>query len=466
MFIIKRALLYAFLLAVLLEPILAKRGFSGGHSYPKSGGLSGGGHHSGGLSGGGHGYPSSGSHGYPSSGARPPSHGYPSGGGLSGSGSSGGSHGYPSSGGLSGSGNSGGSHGYPSGGGLSGNGGNHGYPSSGGSHGYPSSGGSHGYPSSGGSHGYPSSGGGLSGNNNNRYPQNKPSTVHHTTNVYNYHYSPPQRISYAPPHGGPPVNYPVYHGTPPTYVYQYKNSGSKYGTLLAGLALLNLGTLAGAAYAHSRTQHYKPQPGEVCKFAVKKDNGDYEETRIDCQIISSFILEDQAQRSTGTNSTVSVVTVTNTTVTNTTNMMAANATPAPAVPVPGNVLYAMLPNGTLVPVNQTAPPTTAIPLNVPMNTSVGGLAPNGTVITSSVVTTTTNTTVVNALDVKGSPVQVTPGMQCFVIRSSPTHNMRKAVQCGLLQTYADKSIRKNSATRNGPMFTTILAAVIAFCIAY
>lgn len=442
MFIIKRALLYAFLLAVLLEPILAKRGFSGGHSYPKSGGLSGGGHRSGGLSGGGHGYPSGG-HGYPSSGARPPSHGYPSGGGLSGSGNSGGSHGYPSSGGLSGSGNSGGSHGYPSGGGLSGNGGSHGYPSSG-------------------SHGYPSSGGGLSGNNNNRYPQNKPNTVHHTTNVYNYHYSPPQRISYAPPHGGPAVSYPVYHGTPPTYVYQYKNSGSKYGTLLAGLALLNLGTLAGAAYAHSRTQQYKPIPGEVCKFAVKKDNGEYEETRIDCQIISSFILEDLAQRSTGTNSTVSVVTVTNTTVTNSTNMMAANPTPAPAAPVPGNVLYAMLPNGTLVPVNQTDTPTTA----APMNASLGGLAPNGTVITSSVVTTTTNTTVVNALDVKGKPVQVTPGMQCFVIRSSSSHYMKKPVQCGLLQTYADKSIRKNSATRNGPMFTTILAAVIAYCIAY
>uniref|UniRef100_A0A2A4JFQ8 Uncharacterized protein n=1 Tax=Heliothis virescens TaxID=7102 RepID=A0A2A4JFQ8_HELVI len=452
MFNSKSVLWFAILLAVLLEPIAGRKGFSGGHSYPKSGGLSGGGHRSGGLSGGGHGYPSSGgSHGYPSSGG---SHAYPS--------SSGGSHGYPASGGLSGSGT--GSHGYPS------SGGNHAYPSSGGSHTYPSSGSnSHTYPSSGSnSHGYPS-GSGLSGNNN-RYPQQKP-VVHHTTNVYNYHYSPPQRITYTPVRGSPPVSYPVYHGTPPTYIYQYKNSGSKYGTLLAGLALLNLGTLAGAAYANSHNSqshyNYKPQPGEVCKFAVKRDNGDYEETKIDCRIISSFILQDQGQlRNTGTNSTVSVVTVTNTTVMNMTNM-APNQQSAP-VPVPGNPLYQMLPNGTLVPVNATVPVAPPMPTPVPVNpmSMSPNIYPNGTLITSSVVTTTTtNTTLVNALDVKGRPVEVTPGMQCFVIRNSPTSNMRKNVPCGLLQTYAEKSLRRNSATRNVPMFT-IVAAIVAVCVAF
>lgn len=425
----KSALLYGILLAVLLEPISGRRGFSGGHSYPKSGGLSGGGHRSGGLSGGGHGYPSSG-----------------------------GSHGYPSSGG---------SHAYPSGG-LSG--GSHGYPSSGGSHGYPSSGGSHGYPSSGGSHGYPSSGGGLSGNSHG-YP-NKPGQAHHTTNVYNnYHYSPPQQIRYTPVGGGPPMSYPVYRGNPPNYVYQYKDSGSKYGTLLAGLALLNLGTLAGVAYAHSGTSHskYTPQPGEVCKFAVKKDNGDYEETKIDCNIISSFILQEQAQtHNAGSNSTVTMTTVTNTTMVNTTNMMPdQTSTPGPVAPVLGNVLYAMLPNGTLVPVNATGMPgAPGGPLNVTLNETAAA-SPNGSMLTSSVVvtTTTTNTTLVNALDVKGKPVEVTPGMKCFVIRNSPTSNMRKNVPCGLLQTYAEKSIKRNSAARNGPMFT-IVAAIIAFCVAY
>ncbi|XP_049695024.2 uncharacterized protein LOC110372580 [Helicoverpa armigera] len=440
----KSVLWFAILLAVLLESTAGRKGLSSGHSYPKSHGLSGGGHRPSGLSGGGHGYPSSGgSHSYPSSGG---SHSYPS---------SGGSHGYPSSGG---------SHGYPSSGGLSGSGtGSHGYPSSGGSHSYPSSGGSHSYPSSGGSHGYPSSGSGLSGNN--RYPsQNKP-TVHHTTNVYNYHYSPPQRITYSPVRGSPPVSYPVYHGTPPTYIYQYKNSGSKYGTLLAGLALLNLGTLAGAAYAHSHNSnpqtHYKPQPGEVCKFAVKRDNGDYEETKIDCQIISSFILQDQGQLpNTGTNSTVTVVTVTNTTVMNTSNMT--------NTPAPSNPLYQMLPNGTLVPVNATVPVVPPMPTPMPVNpmSMSPNLSPNGTVMTSSVVTTTTtNTTLVNALDVKGRPVEVTPGMQCFVIRNTPTTNMRKHVPCGLLQTYAEKSLRRNSATRNVPMFT-IVAAIVAVFVAF
>ncbi|KAJ8722552.1 hypothetical protein PYW07_003732 [Mythimna separata] len=437
MFNPKRAVLFIFLIAVLLEPILGRKGFGGGHSYPKSGGLSGGGHRSGGLSGG---------HGYPSSGG---SHGYPSSGGLSGGGS--GSHGYPPSGGLSGSGSR--NHGYPPSGGLSGGG-------SGGSHPYPSSG-----VKPGGSHAYPS-GGGLSGNGHG-YPQNKPA-VHHTTNNYHYHYTPPQQISYSPVRGAAPVHYPVYHGTPPTYVYQYKDSGSKYGTLLAGLALLNLGTLGVAAYAASghgggggsRTQ-YTPQPGEVCKFAVKKDNGDYEETKIDCQIISSFILQDQMQThtQTGTNTTTSVVTVTNTTIMNTTNMH-PETTPAPV----GDVLYKMLPNGTLVPVNNTGLPGPVVP-GGPVNVTQNVTAPNGVVTSSVVTTTTTNTTLVNALDVKGKPVEVTPGMQCFVIRSSPIHNMRKNVPCGLLQTYADKSIQRNSASRSGPMFT-VVAAIVALCVAF
>lgn len=434
----KRAWLYFFLIALLFEPILGRR--SGGHSYPKSGGLSGGGHRSGGLSGGGHGYPSSG-------GARAGgSHGYPSGGGLSGGGS--GSHGYPPSGGLSGGGS--GSHGYPPSGGLSGGG----------------SGGSHKYPSPGVKPGYPSSGGGLSGNSHG-YPQNKPA-VHHTTNNYHYHYSPPQQIAYSPYRGAAPVSYPVYRGTPPNYVYQYKDSGSKYGTLLAGLALLNLGTLGVAAYAASGSHggggsrsQYTPQPGEVCKFEVRRANGDYEQTKIECNIISSFIIQDQAQsHASGTNTTTSVVTVTNTTVMNTTNMMPSSPlTPGPVV---GGVQFNMLPNGTLVPVNMTVPGS---PVNVTQN--VPGAVPQNGVVTSSVVTTTTtNTTLVNALDVKGKPVEVTQGMECFVIRNSPTHNMRKHVPCGLLQTYADKSIqRKNSAARSAPMFT-VVAAILAFCVAY
>lgn len=426
----KCALLCALLALSIVEPITARKSFGGNrHSYPKSGGLSGGSHHSssGGLSGGGHGYPSSGSHG---------------------------SHGYPSSGGLSG--------------------GGHGYPSSGGSHSYPSSGSNHGYPSSGsntGSHGYPASGG-LSGSGSSNthhtsshgYPAGKAVSGNAgTTNVHHhYHYSPPQQISYAPHRGAAPVSYPVYHGSPPTYVYQYKNSGSKYGTLLAGLALLNLGTLAaGTAYAVSHSHSsggsghsYKSQPGEVCKFGLKKDNGDYEETRIDCQLISSFILQEEAK----TENAVKNTTVVTTTVTNVTTV--TNGAPEAAAPVNQtttavNPLYEMLPNGTLVPVNATSTNATE---NV---TTEAPASTNNTMPSVTVTTINSTTTVTNALDVKGKPVDVTPGMKCYVIRNSPVSNMRKSVPCGLLQTYADKSLAKNSATYNAPAFTVLVAIFAA-----
>ncbi|XP_049867517.1 uncharacterized protein LOC126367809 [Pectinophora gossypiella] len=407
----KCALLCAILALSILEPIAARKGFgfSGGrsHSYPKSGGLSGG---------------HSGSHSYPSSG-----------GGLSG-----GSHGYPSSG-------TGSNHGYPSSGGLSGSGQRH--PSSG--HSYPSSGGSHTYPQSGGSHGYPSSGSGLSGNS-------RPSG---TTNVHHhYHYSPPQQISYVPHRGAAPVSYPVYHGTPPTYVYQYKDSGSKYGTLLAGLALLNLGALAGTAYAvsHANSGHssYKPQPGEVCKFGVRRSNNDYEETRIDCQLITSFIFQEeaktQAQAAHNSTTITTTTTVTNVTMMNNTNPV--NPVSAPVNQTAVKVLYEMLPNGTLVPVNVT--------VNATENATSSPVANNNVPSSVSVTTTTTNTTVTNALDVKGKPIDVTPDMQCYVIRTSPSSNMRRSVPCGLLQTYAEKSITRNSGVRSLPTFA-ILTVVFA-----
>lgn len=380
----------------------------------------------------------------------------------------GGSHSYPKSGGLSGGGHSSG-HSYPTNhGGLSGSNG-HAYPSSGGqSHGYPSSTGqNHGYPSSGGSHGYPSSGG-LSGNSPSRPNTGNTHTTHHTTNVYNnYHYSPPQQIRYTPAHGGAPVNYPVYRGSPPTYVYQYKDSGSKYGTLLAGLALLNLGTLAGVAYAHSghsSGSNYKTSPGEVCKFGIRKDNGDYEETRIDCQLITSFILQNQQERAQngGTNTTVVTTTVTNVTMVNGMAVPEPAAVPAPA---PGNIVYTMLPNGTLVPLNGTMVNGTFLP-GVVNTTSAEATSANGTA-SSSVTTTMTNTTttVVNALDVKGKPVDVTPGMQCYVLRHTPSSDMKRKVDCGLLQSYATQSLKKNSATRNLPVFTAVAVAA-AMILAY
>ncbi|XP_063822283.1 uncharacterized protein LOC135072275 isoform X1 [Ostrinia nubilalis] len=279
-------------------------------------------------------------------------------------------------------------------------------------------------------------------------------TKHITINrIYNY--APPKEISYAERPGQRPVSYPVYHETPPTYVYQYKESGSKYGTLLAGLALLNLGAQAAAATRtisaasqkpakdsrdsiERASSNYKPQAGEYCKFGVRKDNGDYDETKIDCLLITSFILESQKPTAPagGTNTTVVTIS-TNVTVVNITNgVVEKTTTPEPLV------LYQMLANGTLVPVNVTLPEaenTTAV------NTTD---ASNGSVASSVIVTTTTtNTTVTNAVDVKEKEIQVTPGMKCFVMRHTPTSYMKKPVPCDLLQSYADQSLKKNSAAK-------------------
>ncbi|XP_032513243.2 uncharacterized protein LOC116767172 [Danaus plexippus] len=390
--------LFCFILILCnISPLLSKRTFGGGrHSYPKSGGLSGVG----------------GSHSYPSGG-----------------------HGYPS----------GNSHGYPSSGGLSGNSRGGGYPG-GGSQSHPSGGMSHGYPSQSNSHQYPG-GKGLSGNSPGY------SGAGHTTNVhYHYNYNPPQQIRYTPAHGGPPMSYPVYRHAPPTYVYQYKDSGSKYGTLLAGLALLNLGTLGVSAYAASKSHsNYKPQPGEVCKFGLKKENGDYEETKIDCQLITSFIFQEEAKTQSGGTNTTTITTVTNVTTVNMTN--GSESSPAPPTNV--KTLYEMLPNGTLVPINITTNET------VVNNTSSN----DGLASTSSVTITTTNTTTVtNALDVKGKPVDVTPGMKCYVIRHTPSSNMKRSVPCGLLQSYAEQSLKKNSANRNIPALVILSIFVAAISV--
>ncbi|XP_011555643.3 protein lingerer [Plutella xylostella] len=417
---LKCVLLCAFLALSALGPADARKSFGGRSHYPRSGGLSGSSH--------------GGSHSYPKSpGLSGGGHGYPSSGGMSG-----GAHGYPSSGN---------SHGYPASGGLSGSGSRPAYPSNTNTH-----------PSS--NHGYPASGG-LSGNSNNNANRGG-----HTTINNHYHYSPPQQIRYQPAYGAAPVSYPVYRGTPPTYVYQYQNSGSKYSTLLAGLALFNLGALGGAAYGlhHSSSNSgsgggYRAQPGEVCRFGLKKENGDYEETRIDCNLISSFIYEAEAKKNNSpTNTSVVTTTVTNVTVVNTTN-----GEPAPVPVADATPNFTVLENGTLVPGNMTSNGTAA---NVTANESDSTHKTDDSVntMTSSVITstTTTNTTVVNAVDVKGPPVDVTPGMTCYVIRTTPSSRMKKAVPCGLLQTYSQQSLKRSAANRNAPLFTLLSVAIVAF----
>lgn len=236
---------------------------------------------------------------------------------------------------------------------------------------------------------YPYSETGLSGNGkSSQNTQYKKTDVHHHYN-YHYHYNPPQQINYGSTY------HPVYHGAPPTYIYEYRDSGSRFDTLLTGLALYNLGRMSSGNNHHHYTSDYHYNPEEKCKFAIHKDNGDYEETRIDCKLMSSFIWEyERTPNSVEPSKTVSVTNVENTTKIN-----------------------------------------------------------NG----GSVTTIQSKTVVVeDALKVKGPSILAAPGMQCFMIRiSRNSSTMKKQVDCGLLQTYAMTSFRSNSS-RNISVITSLI----------
>ncbi|KAJ8725796.1 hypothetical protein PYW08_003979 [Mythimna loreyi] len=274
----------------------------------------------------------------------------------------------------------------------------------------------------------------------------------------NYRYEPPEMLLYSTGRDRGLRRYPVYQGPPPNYLYTYKNSGSKYSTLLTGLALLNLGVLGAAAYSHLKQNTRRTsQPNEVCKFEVRKDNGDFEATKIDCQIISSFILDDEAH-SRAKEIEKEVDTEKNITILNMPyQTMRRTQEPTTAY----EVLYEMLHNGILVKVTDSKTTVTTEPPPRLFTSSV--------VI---VVTTTENNTIVNALDVKGKEVEVTPGMQCYVTRVSPVHNMTRKVSCGLLQQYADTSIRFVNADpshdgTNGTCRSYVLAimtTIAVFCV--
>ncbi|CAK1555870.1 unnamed protein product [Leptosia nina] len=176
-------------------------------------------------------------------------------------------------------------------------------------------------------HSYPPTTG-LSGNSK---PPTIGNTHHHgyRTNVYHkevhhYHYSPPQQIHYGSTY------HPVYHGSPPVYIYEYRNSGSRFDTLLTGLALYNLGRMSGS---HRNHQDYISTPGEICKLRIERPNGEYEETRVDCRVMSSFILE-----SDNTQTVAKTVTV-DTSITNNSGETVRNTTVINAIDVKGPSIH-------------------------------------------------------------------------------------------------------------------------------
>ncbi|KAJ8712213.1 hypothetical protein PYW07_005055 [Mythimna separata] len=219
--------------------------------------------------------------------------------------------------------------------------------------------------------------------------------VHH-----HYHYSPPQHLSY-----GSQV-LPVYHGSPPVYVYEYRDSGSRFDNLLTGLALYNLGRNS-QMHHYDSDRRYSSSSGEICKLGISKRTGEYEETRIDCNLMSSFIWEDAASAA------------------RTGQHVVKNSTEVTVTRVTG--------------------------------------AGNSSVTSMTV----TSHTVEDALQVKGPSIAVTPGMTCFMIRTfRDSTALRKPVDCGLLQEYARSSLHRSVAQCLLPFKTIIFNFLIIYLVRY
>ncbi|CAH0720398.1 unnamed protein product, partial [Brenthis ino] len=252
----------------------------------------------------------------------------------------------------------------------------------------------HTYPHASQTHTYPQAPG-LSGNTGSHgFRPTHSNEVHH-----HYHYSPPQHISYGS------SQHPVYQGQPPIYVYQYRDSGSRFDTLLTGLALYNLGRMsANHDNYHNRdyNREYRGNPGEICKLAISKTNGEYEETRIECKLMSSFIWE-----------------------------------------VDSDKKGVLMDAGTSNVVTKTV-------------TSVQNVTKDGN---SS--TTVTSTTVVDALQVKGPSIRVESGMTCFMIRvSRDSSQLKRKVDCKLLQEYATRSLQYSGCSQVLSRMLVIISTVI------
>ncbi|KAJ2952936.1 hypothetical protein O0L34_g7307 [Tuta absoluta] len=107
-------------------------------------------------------------------------------------------------------------------------------------------------------------------------------TAHHT----HFSYHPPSHINFLCRYCTTMTTYPVYHGLPPTYVYKYRESHTRFGALLTGLALYNLGR--STEYWNFRTQHYTVREGDNCSLQVI-DRSHFEEATFPCFMLSSFL---------------------------------------------------------------------------------------------------------------------------------------------------------------------------------
>ncbi|KPI91635.1 hypothetical protein RR46_15139 [Papilio xuthus] len=106
-----------------------------------------------------------------------------------------------------------------------------------------------------------------------------------STHHPHYTYHPPNHIYFMCKQCSSLVAYPVYHGTPPTYVYKYREYGGRYGDLLSGLALYNLGRASNEQWHYTL---YERRPDEKCSLQIVDQNL-FEETTFPCLMMSSFV---------------------------------------------------------------------------------------------------------------------------------------------------------------------------------
>ncbi|XP_063378635.1 uncharacterized protein LOC134665600 [Cydia fagiglandana] len=108
-----------------------------------------------------------------------------------------------------------------------------------------------------------------------------PNYYHVSSKHTHFTYHPPTHITFMCRHCAAPVTYPVFHGQPPTYVYKYRETVSRYGVLLTGLALYNLGRSPSVPY-------HVQDPEEKCNLQIR-DWNHFEQTTFPCFIMSTFI---------------------------------------------------------------------------------------------------------------------------------------------------------------------------------
>ncbi|CAH4037266.1 unnamed protein product [Pieris brassicae] len=107
-------------------------------------------------------------------------------------------------------------------------------------------------------------------------------TAHHA----HYSYHPPSEIHFMCRRCSNFAPYPVYHGVLPTYIYKYRESNGKFGYLLSGLALYNLGRASAEHWDY--THFYSINKNENCSLQVM-DQKHFEETAFPCFMMSSFM---------------------------------------------------------------------------------------------------------------------------------------------------------------------------------